>query len=115
MLAPVLAVLLSLLGSYIVSFLGFFTLFLAPLAGVIIAEAVKRMTRGRRSKTLFYLVAGATVAGSLPLLILRILPIAAGLAGGGVSLFGLLPLTYQAVYTLLSAGSVYYRMTGISL
>ena len=113
--APVIAGVLSLLGSYVVSLLGFFTLFLAPIVGTIIAEAVKRTTGGRRSKTLFYLVTGATVLGSLPILIMRVLPFLSALLGGRLGIFGVLPLIYQVAYAFLSAGSVYHRLSGIYL
>ena len=39
--------------------MGFFTIFIAPIAGVIIAEAVRWVIRRRRSRLLFRLAAGA--------------------------------------------------------
>jgi len=114
-LAPLISLLLSLAGSYAVAFLGFFTLFLAPLVGTFIAEVVKRFIHGHRSKTLFTLVAAGVILGSLPLLLMRLLPVLAGLGAGGLNLLGLLPLTYQVIYTVLVTGSIYYRLSGISL
>jgi hypothetical protein len=114
-LAPLAAGGLSLLGSYFVPMLGFFTIFLAPLAGTGIAEIVTHITGRRRSKTLFYLIAGAVMAGALPLLLLTLLSFFAGLHFGGFNFFGLLPLAYRFAYIVLCTGSVFYRLAGIRL
>jgi hypothetical protein len=106
---------LSYLGSYLVAFIGFFTIFAAPLAGVVIVEAIKKLTGNRRSRPLFIAASLAAIAGSLPLLIARLLPLWLGLQSGGFSLYGLLPIIWQAAYTILAAGSVYYRLTGIKI
>ena len=106
---------LSLLGSYVVPLLGFFTIFLAPLAGTAIAEIVTRITGRRRSKTLFYLIAGAMVVGALPLLLITLISFFAGLRFGVFNFFGLLPLVYQVAYIVLCTGSVFYRLAGIRL
>ena len=37
------------LGSFIPSFMGFFTIFIAPIAGMLIAEAVRWAVKRRRS------------------------------------------------------------------
>ena len=71
-LAPIVAGGLSLLGSFVVPLLGFFTIFLAPLAGTAIAEVVSRIIRRRRSKNLFYVIAGAVAAGALPLVLIAL-------------------------------------------
>jgi len=115
LLAPLVAVVLSYMGSYIVQFLGFFTLFLAPIVGGIIAEAVKLITRGRRSKTLFYLIASAVMLGALPLLLVSLFSLFAGLRFGAMNIIGLLPLIYRVAYVLLCTGSVFYRLSGIKL
>jgi hypothetical protein len=112
-LGGLVAFFLSLIGSYIASFLGFFTIFVAPIAGFIIAEAVRVTIRRRRAPLLFKVVAGAAAAGSLPLL----LPMLIGglmMLGGG-SLYGLLPLVWQIVYTVLVTTTVYYRLSGIQI
>jgi hypothetical protein len=44
---------LAFIGSILAGFLGFFTLFIAPVAGVIIAEAVRWITKKRRSRWLY--------------------------------------------------------------
>lgn len=115
MLAPLLALAFSFLGSYLTSLLGFFTLILAPLVGTTIAKIVQKVSGGRRSKTFYYLTTAAVVIGSLPLLIADILPVLGGIGVGQLNIYGLLPLVYQIAYTILSTGSFYYRLTGISL
>lgn len=114
-LAPIVAGGLSLLGSFVVPLLGFFTIFLAPLAGTVIAEIVTRITNKRRSKNLFYLIAGAAAAGALPLVIIALFSLFAGLRFGGFNFYGLLPLIYRVVYLVMCTGSVYYRLAGIRL
>jgi hypothetical protein len=112
LLAPLIALALSFLGSLMVRFLGFFTFFVAPIAGGIIAEGVKRVIGKRRSKTLFYLTAGAVGAGALPLLLAALLPL---LGRGAGNLFSLLPVVYQGAYAALATGTVFYRLSGIRL
>ena len=63
----IIAVLLSLLGSWLTSLIGFFTVLLAPAAGVGIAEAVRLVTKKRRSKRLFRLIRLGIILGGLPI------------------------------------------------
>ena len=71
--------------------LGWFLLLAgAPTAGVIIAEAVRRVTRKRRSRPLFITVAAGVVAGALPIILCQLL------ANG--SLYRIL---FQALYLVL--------------
>ncbi len=114
-IAVVVAAGLAYLGTYVISFIGFFTIFVAPFIGTLIVEAVKKLTGGRRSRTLFIATTVAAALGSLPTLIMHILSLWFGLWSGGFNLYGLLPLIWQAVYTILIIGSVYYRLTGIKL
>jgi hypothetical protein len=106
---------LSLAGSFIPAILSFFTIFVAPIIGVIIVAVVQRVIKHRRSQSLFIIVAGAAALGSLPLLILQILSIfnVASFFGFGAS--GWLGLIWQGLYTFLVTTTVYYRMTGIQL
>jgi MFS family permease len=107
---------LSFLGSVITSFiatsfLGFFTIILAPAAGGVIAEIVRRLINRRRSKRLFQLAAIAAALGSIPLLLISGLR----LLGGINSLWALLPLVWQALYTFMVTSTVLYRLRGIKL
>ena len=115
LLAPLAAGVLSFIGSAIITRLGFFTLFLAPLAGTVIAGVAVRLTGRRRSKKLFYIIAGAVAAGALPLLLVSLFTLFAMQRGGGLNIYGLLPLIYQAAYIILCTGSAFYRMSGIRL
>jgi asparagine N-glycosylation enzyme membrane subunit Stt3 len=107
----VVASFLSLVGSRFIPMLGFFSIFLAPLAGVVIAEAVRFVVRRRRSKRLTQLTALATVLGSLPVLLLTLIPMIALLTQGGFGL--LLNVVWQVVYTVMATSTVLYRMGGI--
>jgi hypothetical protein len=113
--APLVACGLSLLGSFIVPLLGFFTIFLAPLAGTGIGEIVSQITNRRRSRNLFYLIAAAVVIGALPHLLITLFSFLAGMRFGGFNFFGLLPLVWQIVYLVMCTGSVFYRLAGIKL
>jgi hypothetical protein len=109
-LAIGIAVILAFIGSLIVRWIGFFTIFLAPVAGIIIAEAIRRAIQRRRSKRLFQATAAATAFGGL-LPVLSILALT-GLSIGLGSLFFFL---WPIVYTVIATSTVYYRLAGISL
>jgi len=113
LIAAALSGLISLVGSRIIPSFGFFTLLLAPVAGVIIAEAVRFAVRRRRSKRLFQTAAIAAAVGSLPFLIISIFT---GLAFASQGGFGfLLGLLWQAVYSFVVTSTVYYRLSGIQM
>jgi len=78
-------------------------IFLAPIAGGLIAEITRFVTRRRRSKQLFALAALAAVLGCLPVSIQVI------------QHFSLLPLIYQVVYAVLMTSTFYYRLSGIKI
>jgi hypothetical protein len=98
---------LSFIGSLIASYLGFFTIFIAPVVGVITAEAVRSIVRKRRSKLLFRIATAGIIAGALPRILTVLL-----VAGGGSMLFGLL---WPGLYMFLVASTAYYRMSGITI
>jgi len=110
-LAIVLGGVLAFLGSQVVSYVGFFTIFLAPIAGLIIAEAVRFIIRRRRSRNLFLATAIAVAVGSLPPLFTLILSSLLGLGG----FYALLPLLWQGLYTFTVTSTVYYRLKGINI
>ena len=103
---------LSLLGSWLSSRIGFFTILLAPAAGVGIAEAVRLVTKKRRSKRLFRLVSIGIILGGLPLIGLNLINLILFLSAGSFNLFVLLPLGYQVLYLFLAVPSAYYRLSG---
>lgn len=104
------AALLAFIGSILAGFLGFFTLFIAPVAGVIIAEAVRWVTRKRRARWLYRAVTLAAVAGALVLPLINVLGILLGM--GSVVLWTLI---WQVAYVILIASTVYYRLSGIRI
>lgn len=110
LLAIGIAVILALIGSVIVSRIGFFTIFLAPVAGIIIAEAIRRAIQRRRSKQLFQATAVATAVGGL----LPMLSVLA-LTGLSIGLGSLFFFIWPIIYTVLVTSTVYYRLAGISL
>jgi hypothetical protein len=113
LIAIVISGLLSLLGSRIIPSFGYFTILLAPVAGVIIAEAVRFAVRRRRSKRLFQTAALATAIGSLPFLIFSLVTgLAFATQGGFGFLWGLL---WQGFYSFVVTSTVYYRLAGIQM
>ncbi|MEN4041138.1 MAG: hypothetical protein ROW52_04005 [Anaerolineaceae bacterium] len=114
-LAFLVAAVIGLIGSYIASFIGFFVILIGPVAGVAAAEAVRLVTGRRRGNRLFQVATIGIVAGSLPALLGEALLVLLVLAAGNISIFGLLGLVWQVVFTFLAASSAYYRMSGIQM
>jgi len=110
-LAVLIAAALAFLGSLAAQVLGFFTLFIAPVVGVIIAGAVRWAVRKRRSRLLFQLAAGGALVGALPLLLIELFAMLFA-GAGGYSLFGLI---WPAIYTFLVVSTTYYRLSGIQI
>jgi len=108
----VIAVVLGLLGSWLTSVIGFFTFLLAPAAGVGIAEAVRLVTKKRRSTRLFKLVSLGVILGGLPLIFITLINLIFRLSTGSFNLFTLLPLGYQILFLVLAVPSTYYRLSG---
>lgn len=112
------AFLLSLLGSYISRFFGFFTIILAPIVGMLIAEAVRFVIRKRRSKWLYITAATGIALGGISLMLLPITFLLFSLFGGGnLSTLGGtgLSLVWQIIYLFLVTSTMYYRLNGISI
>jgi hypothetical protein len=110
-LAFAVAAILTYAGSYIVRFLSFFVIFVAPIAGVVAAEAVRLVTRHRRSPRLYQIAAVGATLGTLPLLLIGILSI---LLGGGYT-GAVLGVVWQGLYTFMVASTFYYRLRGINI
>lgn len=109
-LALAVAGLLGFLGSLLASVFGFFTIFVAPVAGVLIAEAVRAVTRKRRARMLYNAATLAAAAGGAILPLISLLAVLIG--GGG---FAWLGLVWQVVYIFLMTSTVFYRLTGIQV
>lgn len=106
----VLVAALSFFGSLLASVLGFFTIFVAPIAGLVIAEATRFAVRRRRSPQLFTTAAIAAALGSLPLLVTAVI----GLISYG-ALGGLWDILWQGLYAVTVTSTVYYRLRGINI
>lgn len=106
---------IAFLGSLLVSFLGVFTLFLAPGVGVVISAMVRKVINKRRSKSLFKIVAVTCVAGGLPLLAINIFSALFGLANGSSFWFLFWGPLWMVYYIITMATTSYYRLSGMEL
>ena len=95
------AAILSFLGGLIAPRLSFFVIILAPIAGTIIAEAVRFVIRKRRANNLFLTAAAGALVGSLPGLINQLL----AMSGLGLLWYG--------IYTFTVSTTVFYRLKGM--
>jgi hypothetical protein len=111
-LAFVVAAVISFAGSYLAQLLGWFIIFVGPIFGVVIAEAVRWIVHRRRSKLLWQVTLAGVILGALPILLLRVFGV---LLGGGAGVFGLLSLLWPAAYLFLVASTAYYRLSGIQI
>jgi len=97
----------GLLVNVLVRLLGFFIillfLFVGASAGVIIAEAIRYVTRKRRSKRLFQIAAASVVVGFLPIIFYDLLI---------SNYWGVL---WVGLYALTSASAVYARLRGLRM
>jgi hypothetical protein len=119
LLAIIVALVLSAVGSILAKMLGFWIIFIAPPAGIVIAEAVRFVIRKRRNRLLNKLVGAAVFIGgiissvpSLIFLISGMFAVGASLDYVGSSLFTLL---WPVVYAVIASSSCYYRLSGIRL
>lgn len=110
--AAVTALILSAIGSYFVSLIGFFTILLAPLAGIAIAEAVRFLVRRRRSRSLPTVIAVATFVGGIFLTLSSVA--FSVLLHAQFGLGGLLSLIWPLAYAILATSTAFYRSKGIT-
>lgn len=112
-LAFITAGVLSYFGSLVAGLFGFFAILIAPVAGMIIAEAVRFVVRRRRSKPIPIVAVIATVLGGL------FVPVAStvfALLNFYVdAASGLMSILWPAIYAGLAASTVYYRLKGIRI
>lgn len=109
------ALIFSFGGSFAARILGFFTVFIAPIVGMILVEIIRVLLKKRRSQGVLLASAVGAAIGAIPLLIVSILNLAGifplGLYLGG----GWLQMVWQGVYAFFITSTVYYRSTGIRL
>src|SRR5262245_41199894 len=91
----------------LISGIGFFGFFLiaagATTAGVIIAEAVRTVTRKRRSRALFITVSVGVILGALPVILFQLFT------------SGFFGAIFQIIYLVVAVPTVYTRLSGIQL
>ncbi len=102
------ALVLGYIGGLLATRISFFVIFVAPFAGGIIAEAVRKVIQRRRSKRLFQAVTAAAVLGGL----ISAAPLLLGLLFGSINLFGII---WMSVYLVLMTSALYYRLAGIQI
>lgn len=118
-LALAVSLVLSAIGSTLSTLLGFWVIFIAPAAGIVIAEAVRLVIHRRRNRALNKLVVAAVFIGGLipgiPNVILLLSGLSTGL--GTLSLAGsaLSIIVWPLVYVALAASGCYYRLSCIRL
>jgi hypothetical protein len=105
-IAILVAAVLSFLGSLIASRLGFLIIFVAPIAGVIIAEVVRFFIRKRRSRLLTQLTTAATALGSTAQLLILLVTF---------SFYNILTLVFLGIYAFTVTSTVLYRLGGIQI
>jgi DNA-directed RNA polymerase subunit RPC12/RpoP len=118
-LAISVAIILSVIGSLLVTMIGIFTIFLAPGAGMVISEAVRYIIHRRRNRTLFKLTGLAVfIGGILTTIPLMITMFASGISGMfDLSFWGysLLSLAWPLIYSVLASTACYTRLAGLHL
>jgi hypothetical protein len=100
-IAFVVAAVLSYIGSLIAPRLTFFVIILGPIAGTIVAEAVRFAIRKRRANNLFITAAAGALIGSLPGIL------------GQILAMNLLGVLWYGIYTFTVTSAVYYRLRGM--
>lgn len=121
-IAAVIALPLSAIAGALVTTLSFYSIFLAPVVGGLIAEVVRWAVRRRRGRYLPHTAAVAFALGGLGLALLPLgLAFLAAVFGGGqsgvtINVAGLLFRSiWPLVYAALGAGTVFARLRGISI
>ena len=115
-IAAVVSLALSLPAYLIIVRLGWFVFFLAPAAGVGIAEAVRWLTGRRRGRWTWLVVAAGIVLTALPFMLLAFLPVlflpTAGSPGRAGVFLGswLLQMAYNVLYLVLAVGAAIARL-----
>ncbi|MDY7080141.1 MAG: B-box zinc finger protein [Chloroflexota bacterium] len=113
LVAAAVALPLSFLAGWLVPSLGWYAIFLGPLAGTGIAEASHWAVRRQRGSHTWLVVCGCIVVGMLPKLLLALLifsPVAATPWGTGPATGWLMGRLWEVVYLVAAVGSAYARL-----
>jgi hypothetical protein len=104
-LVTLVTLLLATVGAYIIYGIGWLTIFVAPFAGMVVAETVRLAARRRRGKWIPFLVTTCLVVGGLAGTFLRLFGVI--FFPAPISIFSLL---WQGVFLVLAASSAYFRV-----
>lgn len=102
-LSSVSSVLVVLVGSIASFFAWIVIAAVAPTLGVVIAEALRFVTRKHRSKSLFVTLLAAVILGAAPVIIFLLLTL------------DFWSLIFQGIYLFIAVPVIYYRLSGIQL
>lgn len=111
----VVAAALAFAGSLLANRVGFITLLLAPGVGLLISNIVRNLVKRRRGTSLNYAVLAGAIVGCLPLIILQLVPLFVGPGGLLPTLAGLLPVIWQAIYTVVVSTSAFAHLRGLRI
>lgn len=103
LIAAVLALVGSLLVTWVIRIFIFLVIFVGPAAGMVIAEAVRKVLSRRRSPRLWQVMAAGIIVGGLPLLFGALL---------SLSLWSILA---QGFYLFTAVTSAVARLRGINI
>ncbi len=104
-LAGLVSLALGALAGWFLPMLGWFTVFISPVAGALIAEVVWRLVGRRYSQYLWQIVVSGVVIGALPPMLLLLFGVLVT-----QSAFGLLNLLWSALHIAMAVGSVMARL-----
>lgn len=110
LIAAAVALPLGLIGGWLIPALGWFALFLGPLAGTGIAEAAHRAIRRRRGRHTWLVVAGCILAGGLPWMAMAALPVVLAPSDPPVLSGRVWPLLWGFVYLVGAVGAAAARL-----
>ena len=94
-----------------------FIIVLAPLAGSMIANTVRRFVKNHRSPALNYTLVAGMIIGTLPVLLMSGLPALFVMFSGGGDIMSSLaffsPLLWQIVYLVIATPTAYSQFSGL--
>jgi hypothetical protein len=121
-IAVVITLPLAAIAGALVTALSFYSIFLAPVVGGVVAEIVRWAVRRRRGRYLPHTAAAAFALGGLGLTLIQVgLVVLAALFSDGQPVlrgsgFGILfSFIWPLVYAALGAGTVFARLRGIAI
>jgi hypothetical protein len=110
LVAAVVALPLALIAGWIIPASGWLAIFLGPLAGTGIAEAVRRAIRRRRGRYTWLVVSACILVGGLPWMLTALLP-TLDAPFAAASLTGIAwPLLWGGVYLATAIGAAIARL-----